>query len=157
MKTTTLQDRLKNNAPYFRGMEVINDTLIIKVQYQPKWGVFPSEDETIKVAKSEEVPNEYFYYADYMTVTIDSVFDLIESTINMNLSAAAKIELLNEKFEELKQLFASESLERLQTLTFTMKEPKKRANKKKIAKETLIVEPQVEEISEEVREVETCA
>ena len=157
MKTTTLQDRFKNNAAYFRGMEVINNTLIIKVQYQPKWGVFPSEDETIKVAKSEEVPNEYFYYADYMTVTIDSVFDLIEATIEMNLSAAAKIELLNEKFEELKQLFASESLERLQTLTFTMKEPKRKTSKKKTSKETVAIEPQTEEVVEDVVEVETCA
>lgn len=148
MKTTTLQDRLKNNASYFRGMEVVNNLLIVKVQYQPKWGVFPSEDETIKVAKSEEVPNEWFYYADYATVTIDDIFDLIESTVEMNLSAVAKIELLNAKFEELKLLFAAEPLEKLETLTFVMKEPKikrKTVNKKNKSEKNNIQEPIVQE------------
>lgn len=145
MKKLTLQDRIKNNSSYFKGMEVINNTLIIKVQYPPKWGTFPSEDESIKVAKSEETPNEWFYYADYMVITIDEVFDLIESTIDMNKSAAAKIQLLNDKFEELKHIFATEPLEKLQTLTFSMKEMKttkrKASSKKAITTDENISEP----------------
>lgn len=156
MKKVTLQDRIKNNASYFKGMEVISNTLIIKVQYPHKWGTFPSEDESIRVAKSEEVPNEWFYYADYMTTTIDDVFDLIEATVEMNLSAAAKIELLNEKFEELKHIFATEPLERLRTLMFTMKEIKTSSKgKKKGTKKTqedIIVPTEEITITKEVQE-----
>ena len=130
-----LQDRIVANSSYFRGMEMMNGVIIVKVQYENKWGVFPSEDEKIKVAKSEEQPNEYFYYGDMTEVSIDDIFDLIESTVEMNVSAAAKLELLNVKFEELKMLFAKEPLERLQTLTFELKTPKSSKKKKTTKKE----------------------
>lgn len=45
----TLQERIKDNALYFRGMEMTNGILIIKVQFEEKWGVYPNQAETIKV------------------------------------------------------------------------------------------------------------
>ena len=46
----TLQERIKKNEVYFRGMEIVNNTAIIKVLYGEKWGAYPSPDEKIKVA-----------------------------------------------------------------------------------------------------------
>lgn len=136
MSKLTLQDRIKNNAEYFRGMEIRNGIVIVKVLYKDRWGAYPSNDEKIKVAKSEELANEYFYYGDFPDISFDDVFDLIENTIEMNLNAAAKIELLNTKFEELKNIFASESLDKLKTLYFAFEnvkttKPKRKYNKKK--------------------------
>ena len=114
-------------------MEMTNGIIIIKVQYNNKWGVYPSDDNKIKVAKSEDTPNEWFYYGNFNDITVDDIFDLIENTIEMNLSAAAKLELLNSKFEELKNLFATESLERLSTLKFVLSNKKSyRKNKKTV-------------------------
>ena len=101
----TLQERIKKNEVYFRGMEIVNNTAIIKVLYGEKWGAYPSPDEKIKVAKSEEVPNEWFYYSDYTYTVIDEIFDLIEETIDMNLSAIERLGLFNQKMEELKEKF----------------------------------------------------
>lgn len=126
-----LQERINKISQYFRSMEMTNGVLIVKVQYDNKWGVYPSDDNKIKVAKSEDNPNEWFYYGNYNEITIDDVFDLIENTIEMNISAAAKLELLNSKFEELKNLFASESLEKLETLKFVLSNKKNRRKSKK--------------------------
>lgn len=155
-----LQDRIIKNAQYFKGIEMMGQYPILKVSYPPKWGVFPSENDTIKVAKSEDTPNEWFYYTTLESVTLDDMFDLMENTIKVNLSAIAKIELLKLKIEELKVLFSNESLERLQTLQFTItdeneKKPKKQKRKKKVE----VVEETIdnEETNVEVEEVkETC-
>lgn len=128
-----LQERINKISQYFRSMEMTNGIIIIKVQYNNKWGVYPSDDNKIKVAKSEDTPNEWFYYGNFSEVTIDDIFDLIENTIEMNLSAAAKLELLNNKFEELKNLFATESLERLSTLKFVLSNKKSYRKNKKTA------------------------
>ena len=121
-----LQKRIEKIGEYFRGFEITNGVIIVKVALPPKWGTFPSEDERIKVAPSQEVAHEWFYYADYDTVAIEEVFNHIEETVKMNLSTIAKLNLLNEKFEELKMIFATESLERLENLIITFKdEPKK--------------------------------
>lgn len=128
-----LQERINKISQYFRSMEMTNGIIIIKVQYNNKWGVYPSDDNKIKVAKSEDTPNEWFYYGNFNDITVDDIFDLIENTIEMNLSAAAKLELLNSKFEELKNLFATESLERLSTLKFVLSNKKSYRKNKKTA------------------------
>jgi hypothetical protein len=149
----TLQERIKKNEAYFKGMEIVNNTAIIKVLYGEKWGAYPSADEQIKVAKSEEVPNEWFYYGDYTYTIIDEIFDLIEETIDMNLSAIERLGLFNQKMEELKELFANEPLPKLKTLSFHFEEEKPKRNKKK--KTVKIEEPitKDEEICEYVCEV----
>ena len=64
-----------------------NGILIIKVQFEEKWGVYPNQAETIKVAKSTETPNEWYYYGDFEVISFDEIFDLIEDTVIINSSA----------------------------------------------------------------------
>ena len=147
-----LTERIKKIEEYFKGMEIISNTVIIKVQYGDKWGAYPSSDERIKVAKSEEVINEWYYYSDYTYTVIDEIFDLIEETIEMNLSAIERLNLFNQKMEELKQLFADEPLSKLKTLTFQFIEEKRNKKKKTTKKkEEMNVEP-IEVISDVVIE-----
>lgn len=146
MAKLNLQDRINRISQYFKGMEMTNNLWIIRVQYGDRWGVYPSDDNSIKVAKSEEVPNEWFYYGNAIEVSVDDIFDLIENTIEVNLSAAAKLELLSAKFEELKKLFATETLERLNTLQFVITDKKSSARKKRTKKAVEV--KQVEEATE---------
>lgn len=147
-----LTERIKKIEEYFKGMEIISNTVIIKVQYGDKWGAYPSSDESIKVAKSEEVINEWYYYSDYTYTIIDEIFDLIEETIEVNLSAIERLELLNEKMEELKNLFSNESLSRLKTLTFVFQDIDKSKSKKRKKKEK--IESNIENKNNDVIEVE---
>lgn len=126
-----LQDRITNLGTYFRGIESYNDALIVKVLFPEKWGVYDSADGTIKTVKSEDTVNEYFYYGDSHEVDLETIFDLIDETIEMNKSVLKKIELLRNKVEELKELFDNKSLQELETLKFVTEKPKTPKAKKK--------------------------
>lgn len=124
-----LKDKLQKNIEYFQSMEITNGTLIVKVHYPNKWGVYPSEDEKIKVAQSEDEKNTWFYYGNKDEISFEQIFDLIDNTIQNNEAAMAKLNLLNEKFNELKEIFASESLERLKSLKFVLAKKNKRSKR----------------------------
>lgn len=120
-----LQEKIDKISKYFKSLEINNGVLILKVQFPSKWGVFSSDDEKIKVAKSEEIANEWFYYGDYGVISFDDMVDFVQNTINVNLSAEEKLTLLNEKFDELKTIFANEPLENLKNLRFVFGKRKK--------------------------------
>lgn len=143
-----IQDRIKNNAEYFRSIEMAGLYPIVRVWFPEKWGVFPSKDERIKITRSEDTANEWYYYTTDETVGLDDMFDLMEQTINVNLSAIAKVELLKVKIEELKHVFSEESLEKLQTLTFKFEDVKK--NRRKAPRKKTI--DTVTEIKNEIEE-----
>lgn len=109
----------------------MNQMFIVRVQYNSRWGTYPSEDDKIKVAKSEDTLGEWYYYANYDDVDIDDIIDLIEDTVKVNQNAVKKVELLSKKVEELKALFADNDFETLETLKFVMGEPKKEKQKPK--------------------------
>lgn len=146
-----LQDEIMKLGDYFRGIEYFNDALIVKVNFPPRWQVYPSIDGNIKPAKSEKAVGEYFYYGDMNKVSLDEIFSLIEETIEANKDAELKIQLLNEKVTELKELFKRETYDRLSRLKYVIEEttkekkPKRKYNKKKKdeEKESVVVTEEV--------------
>lgn len=123
---------------------------ILKVCYPEKWSISNSLNENIKVAKSEDYTNEWFYYSVDENITLDDLFELVEQTANINLSAIAKFELLKAKINELKEFFSAHNLEELERMKFVVEEevlakPKKARGRKKKEVET-------EEIKEETVE-----
>lgn len=137
-----LQDRIYSIEEYFRGIEMYNECLIVKVMFPQRWNVSNSSDNSIKVTPSESIPNEYFYYADSNEHDFDDIFDLIEATISGNKNTFLKLELLKEKVEELRELFSDADIpyERLMTLKFVLEEPKKKKQKKNNNKVKKVVE-----------------
>jgi hypothetical protein len=140
-----LQDEILKLGDYFRGIEYFNDALIVKVNFPPRWQVYPSIDGVIKPAKSETAQGEYFYYGDMNKVSLDDIFGLIKETIDANKDAESKIQLLNEKVNELKELFKREPYERLVRLKFIIEEePKEKKPKRKYTKKKKVEEENVE-------------
>lgn len=136
----TLQERMENMKPYFRGIEMYNDALIVKVVYPNNWKYYPSTDGRINAAPSEDGSDVIFYYADSKDTSYDDMFTLIEETIKVNNETILKLKLLRDKVEELKEVFSIKPYEELETLTFTFSTPKKakpkrKYNKKKKAQE----------------------
>ena len=129
-----LQDEIMMLGDYFRGIEYFNDALIVKVNFPPRWQVYPSVDGSIKPAKSEKSVGEYYYYGDMNKVSLDDIFSLIKETIDANKDAESKIQLLNEKVTELKELFKRETFDRLSNLKFVIEEPKEKKPKRKYTK-----------------------
>jgi hypothetical protein len=140
-----LQDEIMKLGDYFRGIEYFNDALIVKVNFPPRWQVYPSIDGNIKPAKSDNTTGEYYYYGDMNKVSLDDIFALINETIEANKDAESKIQLLNEKVNELKELFKRETFERLSNLKFVIEEPKQEKPKRKYTRKKKVEEEVVAE------------
>ena len=140
-----LQDEIMKLGDYFRGIEYFNEALIVKVNFPPRWQVYPSIDGNIKPAKSDNTTGEYYYYGDMNKVSLDDIFALINETIEANKDAESKIHLLNEKVIELKELFKRETFEKLSNLKFVIEEPKQEKPKRKYTRKKKVEEEVVAE------------
>ena len=132
----SLQERMNDMKPYFRGIEMYNDALMVKVIYPNNWKAYPSNDGRIKVTPSDNDKSLTYYYADSKDTTYEDMFDLIEETIKANNDIVLKLKLLRDKVEELKELFSQLSYDELTTLKFVTEaikndKPKRKYNKKK--------------------------
>ena len=90
---------MNDMKPYFRGIEMYNDALIVRVMLPQRWKAYNSNDGRIKATPSETVANEYFYYANSNDTTYEDIFDLIEETIKANNDIVLKLKLLRDKVE----------------------------------------------------------
>lgn len=126
-----------------------NDALIVKMQYPTKWKEYGSLDDKIRTARSEEEPNLVYYYADSNISSYDDIFNLIEETIRVNQEMKLKLELLKDKFEELKEIFSDKPYEVLKTLEFSFKEPLKTKGKRKYTKRKKVAQNAQECVIEE--------
>ena len=113
----SLKERINGISQYFRGIEYQGGLLIVKVQLPNKITPYGSKDEIIKVTQSED-DGLWYYYADADLVDEDAIFTLIEETVKVYEEAKAKVVLMKQKIEELRDLFANNSLEKLNTLYF---------------------------------------
>lgn len=135
--------------PYFRGIEMYNEALMVKVMFPNKWKAYPSEDGRIKVTPSESDPNLTYYYADSNNTTYEDMFDLIEETIKANQDIILKLKLLRDKGEELKELFSKLPYEELVTLKFVTEKVKEKKPKRKYNRKNKETEVKEEENNKE--------
>ena len=152
----TLQERMNDMKPYFRGIEMYNEALMVKVVYPRNWKAYPSNDGRIKVTPSDDGALTY-YYADSKDTSYEDMFDLVEETIKANNDIVLKLKLLKDKVSELKELFAELSYDELTTLKFVTEKvktekPKRKYTKKKKEVEKPKEEPQIETNDVEVKE-----
>lgn len=159
-----LQDRLNKIKDYFQSIEQFEGKWVICVKYKPKWGAYPSEGGKINAVPDENTPDVWWYYGKDDKVDIDSIFDLIDETIQTNLDAIRKVELFKLKAEELKRIFSDDSIsfKKLQTLRFVFDEkiamndskPKKGKRSKPMSKKDIlkIDDSVADEVTEPVKE-----
>jgi len=145
----TLQERMNDMKPYFRGIEMYNEALMVKVVYPNNWRAYPSDDGRIKVTPSDDKSsNVTYYYADSKDTTYEEMFDLVEQTIKANQDIVLKLKLLKDKVEELKELFQNTSYDDLLNLQFVIEKPTKPKRKYVRKKVKVNEEAKQEEIME---------
>ena len=127
---------MNDMKPYFRGIEMYNEALMVKVVYPKNWRAYPSDDGRIKVTPSDDKSSSLtYYYADSKDTTYEEMFDLVEQTIKANQDIVLKLKLLKDKVEELKELFQNTSYDDLLNLQFVIEKqtkPKRKYVKKKV-------------------------
>ena len=139
----TLQDSLKEFAPYNIDIKMIQGWLIVGMTYKKSWQILKPLNELIEQRENDD---RIFYCAPLNQVDADDVFSSIRDTINYNIDMAKKVELFQVKVNELQNIFSELDYEELVTIEFKYKK-KKKANKKQSQKaiEEEITENTVEE------------
>lgn len=159
-----IKERIEKLGMYFHSMNVAseNNIIYVCVQFPKGWGCSELTEYNYKVkAVDDEIPGYFYFFAD-MEIGFDKVFDAIEYNIQFNEEAQAKVSLLKEKIEELKNIFETEDINVLKTLEFKLKKKivKKNKNKEVVREDTIkaIVEDTTEKqtvLSEHVLTEET--
>ena len=139
----TLQDSLKEFAPYNIDIKTIQGWLIVGMTYKKSWQILKPLNELIEQRENDD---RVFYCAPLNQVDADDVFSSIRDTINYNIDMEKKVELFQVKVNELQNIFSELDYEELVTIEFKYKK-KKKANKKQSQKaiEEEITENTVEE------------
>lgn len=139
----TLQDSLKEFAPYNIDIKMIQGWLIVGMTYKKSWQILKPLNELIEQRENND---RIYYCAPMNQVDADDVFASIRDTINYNIDMEKKVELFQVKVNELQNIFSELDYEELVTVEFKYKK-KKKTNKKQSQKaiEEEITENAVEE------------
>lgn len=135
-----IKERIENIKEYFHSMNVAaeNGIIYVLVSFPKGWGCSELTEYNFNVKTVQDETPGYFYFFADLTVGFDKVFDAIEYNITFNEEAQAKVSLLREKVEQLKDLFENEDIDTLKTLEFKYKKKKNKPSKK--IKEDIVVE-----------------
>ena len=140
----TLQDSLKEFAPYDIDIKMIQGWLIVGMTYKKSWQILKPLNELIEQREND---NRRYYCAPMNQVDADDVFVSIRDTINYNIDMEKKVELFQVKVNELQNIFSELDYEELVTIEFKYKKKKKGNTKKQNQK--VIEEEILENIVEE--------
>ena len=130
-----LNQRIENTKPYFLQFNVLaeEDAIYAVAKFPQGWQI-PDKAALKNTYKVELAPMQNGMC--FVTETKngpDCVFDALEYVIKFNKCAEERKELLVAKINELKNLFVTEDIEKLKTLTFTFEKKKNKQGKKSVA------------------------
>ena len=117
-----LQDILMKLQAYHVGCRVEDGNFLITLIYNEGWKIIPPENNKIDFGQEKDIT---YYAAAINEVSFDEVFMSIKETIDYNIDLQRKVTLYKAKVDELQEIFANESLEKLRTITFVFDEKKK--------------------------------
>lgn len=129
---TDVKERIESIKEYFLGMDVKDNLVSIAVKFPKKWVILEGLDEKYGVVIDEckntsgspyAKEQGSFYFAAALSDGFDVAFDAIDENIAVMKAAEERVELLEAKTKELKEIFNDEnnSLENLKTLEFSFR------------------------------------
>lgn len=113
---SNINKRLNELAPHVLGIRFTNNLSVVDTFFKEGW-LLPKSDDV----GNEPVPEKANYYMLYPKdeeVGVDEMLDYVAYVINVNVEREKKIELLQIKIKELKEIFSKSSLKKCETLTF---------------------------------------
>ena len=143
----TLQDSLKEFAPYNIDIKMIQGWLIVGMTYKKSWQILKPLNELIEQRENDD---RIYYCAPMNQVDADDVFVSIRDTINYNIDMEKKVELFQVKVNELQNIFSELDYEELVTIEFKYKKKKKGNTKKQNQK---VIEEEIPENIEEESDI----
>ena len=132
----TLQDSLKEFAPYNIDIKMIQGWLIVGMTYKKSWQILKPLNELIEQRENDD---RIYYCAPMNQVDADDVFVSIR---DYNIDMEKKVELFQVKVNELQNIFSELDYEELVTIEFKYKKKKKGNTKKQNQK---VIEEEIPE------------
>ena len=146
-----INDRIKEIEPYFKSLNMVDGTTVILVKFPNKWKIFNAEEITetynVYTGKKENVDGTFFL--SETANGVDCIFDAINEVINQNKTFEEKAVLLEQKANELSNLFLVEPLEKLRTLEFTFPVKKSARKPKNEAKKEVVLDSTQKDVEKE--------
>ena len=115
-----IQKSLDSLQPYVIGIRYSQGLPLVDTVFKEGWTL--PESQTIKKAKGNDEMNYYMIYGETPTITIDNLLEYVGLVIKANQEKEKKQELLKIKFDEMKKLFKTLPLSKLQLLKFNFEE-----------------------------------
>ena len=151
-----LNERIESVKPYFVlfNISAEEDAIYAVVRFPQTWTI--PDRAALKKTYNVELAsmNNGICFATETKNGAECVFDALDYVIKFNKCVEERKELLISKVNELKNLFATEDLEKLKTLTFVFEKPKKAKQGKKAAIETVQSDTEVDTQEESEQEVD---
>ena len=119
-----MQERIKNIEEYFVAFNIAENMAYIQVQFPEKWDVPSNEilEENFNVRTAPESNGSMYFFSE-LSNGILNVFDAVDFAIEYNKDLEEKGELFRVKIEELKELFATKTLEELRNMKIVIETP----------------------------------
>jgi hypothetical protein len=127
-------------------MNVVDNVIYLSIIFPVGWNNFDvnviNEYFGVTVVNNPDLGATGYYFYTSIEVGFDKLFESVKFIIEMNETAQRKIDLLNHKLNELKNIFINEDdIDLLETLTFTYPPKKKRQyNRKSVDSELITLE-----------------
>ena len=121
-------DTIKSLQPYFFSLRELhtmteNPIVSLDIRIPVSWGYEdPTEGVTFKIQDKNENQKLLSIVASNNKDGYDAVFTSAKKIIKINKEEEEKIELFNQKVEEMKILFLSSPLDKLKTISFEKKD-----------------------------------
>jgi len=116
-----IQEKLNALRPYVVGIRYLQGIQLVDAVFKDGWAI--PKSEIIHQERVDGEDNYYMFYSENDDIDIDDLLDYVKEIIDLNIERERKYELLSEKVEELKKIFKSNNLAKLQKLKFTFSEP----------------------------------
>lgn len=151
-----LSEKINKILPYFKGIDVIEDKFVVKVQLEKGWFCY-EKPNTFSVMKINDEKNTWAVMCDAKSKNSDDIFDFINEIIETNKSVKLKMDLLKIKINDLKELFAVTPFEELLNLKFVIENEDNNKKKRKYTRKVKKIEeneiPTILENNEEKKEI----
>ena len=152
-----LKFRIEKTKPYFVSFNVMAEESVsyAVVKFPSGWAT-PDSNALLSNFKVQVAPmgQGQMCFASEIENGSECIFDALDYVIDFNKAVEERKALLHQKIEELKELFCSETLDRLKTLEFTFPPQKKGGKKTVVKKTTTIAEAKPVEVDQPKKEEE---
>lgn len=127
-------------SKYNIGLQTFEGNFVVSLRYPEGWSVIEPSEKNIRFMRDAEKECVFYYVVPTSDGEegLNGVFSVINETVLYNKELQEKVELLNEKINELHDIFVNTPISELRKLEFVFKGKKKKNPKKpKSGKETV--------------------